>query len=167
MKRFSEKVFLQLKMPTEEVPLSDEKRIRLALEALGYENVQIPLAVMRRLYPLCRNAGFDITVTLVRRETDWAMVNVEAGDTTKHHYGLAVDYGSTTIVMELVDMNSGAVIDQVKAVNGQAVYGTDILTRITFQMEDPANAERLQKATVKTFDSLLEQLTENTGINAY
>ena len=111
MKRFSEKVFLQLKMPTEEVPLSDEKRIRLALEALGYENVQIPLAVMRRLYPLCRNAGFDITVTLVRRETDWAMVNVEAGDTTKHHYGLAVDYGSTTIVMELVDMNSGAVID--------------------------------------------------------
>jgi uncharacterized 2Fe-2S/4Fe-4S cluster protein (DUF4445 family) len=166
MKRFSEKVFLQLKMPTEEVPLSDEKRIRLALEALGYENVQIPLAVMRRLYPLCRNAGFDITVTLVRRETDWAMVNVEAGDTTKHHYGLAVDYGSTTIVMELVDMNSGAVIDQIKAVNGQAVYGTDILTRITFQMEDPANAERLQKATVKTFDSLLEQLTENTGIDA-
>ena len=166
MKRFSEKVFLQLKMPTEEVPLSDEKRIRLALEALGYENVQIPLAVMRRLYPLCRNAGFDITVTLVRRETDWAMVNVEAGDTTKHHYGLAVDYGSTTIVMELVDMNSGAVIDQIKAVNGQAVYGTDILTRITFQMEDSANAERLQKATVKTFDSLLEQLTENTGIDA-
>ena len=102
MKRFSEKVFLQLKMPTGEVPLSDEKRLHLALEALGYENVQIPLAVMRRLYPLCRNAGFDITVTLVRRETDWAMVNVEAGDTTKHHYGLAVDYGSTTIVPQIL-----------------------------------------------------------------
>ena len=58
-------------------------------------------------------------------------------------------------------MNFDAVIDQVKAVNGQAVYGTDILTRITFSMEDPANAERLQKAAVKTFDSLLEQLTEN------
>lgn len=166
MKRFSEKVFLQLKMPTAEVPLSDEKRIRLALETLGYENVQIPLAVIRQLYPLCRNVGFDITVTLVRRETDWAMVCVEAGDTTSEHYGLAVDYGSTTIVMELVDMNSGAVIDQVKAVNGQTVYGTDILTRITFAMEDPANAEQLQKATVKTFDSLLQKLTENTGIDA-
>ena len=88
MKRFSEKVFLQLEMPTEEVPLSDERRIRLALETLGYEDVNIPLSVMRQLYPLCRNAGFDITVTLVRMETDWAMVNVEAGDTTKHHYGL-------------------------------------------------------------------------------
>jgi uncharacterized 2Fe-2S/4Fe-4S cluster protein (DUF4445 family) len=167
MKRFSEKVFLQLKMPTEEVPLSDEKRIRLALESLGYGHVHIPLAAMRQLYPLCRDAGFDITVTLVHRETDWSLVRVEAGDTTKAHYGLAVDYGSTTIVMELVDMNSGAVIDRVKAVNGQAVYGTDILTRITFVMEDPANAELLQKATVKTFDSLLEQLTENTGIDAY
>ena len=167
MERFSEKVFLQLKIPTEEVPLSDEKRIRLALETLGYEDVNIPLSVMRQLYPLCRNAGFDITVTLVRREMDWAMVNIETGDTTSEHYGLAVDFGSTTIVMELVDMNSGTVIDQIKAVNGQTVYGADILTRITFAIEDPANAELLQKTTVNTFNSLLEQLTENTGINAY
>ena len=94
------------------------------------------------------------------------MIDVESGDTRQHHCGLAVDYGSTTIVMELVNMNSDAVIDQVKAVNGQAVYGTDILTRITFAMEDLANAKQLQKATVKTFDSLLEQLTENTGIHA-
>ena len=166
MERLSEKVFLQLKMPTEEVPQSDEKRIRLALETLGYEHVNIPLSVMRQLYPLCRNAGFDITVTLVHRETDWAMVNVEAGDTTKHHYGLAVDYGSTTIVMELVDMNSGAVIDQVKTVNAQTAYGTDILTRITYTMEAQENREQIQKATVKTFDSLLAQLTENTGIEA-
>ena len=166
MERFSDKVFLQLKMPTEEGNLSDERRIRFALEALGYENVQIPLSVMRRLYPLCRDAGFDITVTLVPRETDWAMVNIEAGDTTKHHYGLTVDYGSSTILMELVDMNSGAVIDQVKAVNGQTTYGTDILTRITYTMETPEHREQIQKATVKTFDSLLAQLTENTGIEA-
>lgn len=166
MERFSEKVFLQLKMPTEELPVSDEKRIRLALETLGYEHVRIPLATMRQLYPLCRDAGFDITVTLVRRETDWAVVRVEAGDTTKEHYGLAVDYGSTTIVMELVDMNSGAAIDRVKAVNGQTEYGTDILSRITYTMEAPEHREQLQKETVKTFDSLLAQLTENTGIDA-
>ena len=166
MERFSEKVFLQLKMPTEDIPVSDEKRIRLALEALGYEYVQIPLSVMRQLYPLCRNAGFDITVTLVRRETDWAMVRVEAGDTRKEHYGLAVDYGSTTIVMELVDLNSGAVIDQARAVNGQTFYGTDILTRITYTMESPEHREQMQKVTVDTFHALLTQLTENTGIDA-
>ena len=68
MERFSEKVFLQLKMPTEEVPVSDEKRIRLALETLGYRPVTIPLKVLRKLYPLCRKADFDITVTLVSRD---------------------------------------------------------------------------------------------------
>lgn len=36
MEKFSEKAYLSLKMPTEDIPVSDEKRIRLALEELGY-----------------------------------------------------------------------------------------------------------------------------------
>ena len=166
MKRFSEKVFLQLKMPTEDAQVSDEKRICLALETLGYHAVTIPLRVLRKLYPLCRKADFDITVTLVSRDKDWVIADVEPGDTRQNHYGLAVDYGSTTIVMELVDMNSGAVIDQAKAVNGQTAFGTDILTRITYTMENPANMEQLQRATVETFNSLLSTLRSNTGIDA-
>ena len=166
MERFSEKIFLQLKMPTEEAQVSDERRIRLALETLGYHYVTFPLPVLRKLYPLCRNANFDITATLVHREEDWIVTDVEPGDTRQHHYGLAVDYGSTTIVMQLVDMNSGSVIDEVKAVNGQTEYGTDILSRITYTMEDTSHAEQLQQATVNTFDSLLAQLTANTGIDA-
>ena len=166
MERFSEKLFLQLHMPTEEQPLSDQQRIKLALETLGYGPVTVPLPVLQRLYPLCRDSGFDITVTLVYRETDWVVTAVEPGDTSRSHYGLAVDYGSTTIVMELVDLHSGTVIDQVKAVNGQTAYGTDILTRITYAMEDPAHVDELQRATVRTFEGLLEQLTEQTGIDA-
>ena len=166
MKGFSEKIYLSLKMPTEEVPVSDQKRILLALETLGYENVTMPLSVLRTLYPMCRDADFDITVTLVSRETDWVVVNVEPGDQRKNHYGLAMDYGSTTIVMQLIDMNSGTVIDQVKAVNGQTAYGTDILSRITYSLEDPAHIDDLQRATAKTFESLLAELTENTGIEA-
>lgn len=166
MEKFSEKVYLQLKMPTEDAPVSDEKRIRLALEALGYENVTMPLMVLRKLYPLCRKADFDITVTLVHREWDWVVTDVEAGDTRPHHYGLAVDYGSTTIIMQLVDLNSGAVVGEEKAVNGQTAFGTDILTRITYAMEDPSHADHLHRATVQTFDVLLEHLTESTGIDA-
>ena len=166
MKGFSEKIYLSLKPPTEEVPVSDQRRIQLALEALGYENVTMPLSVLRMLYPMCREADFDITVTLVCRETDWVVVNVEPGDQRQSHYGLAVDYGSTTIVMQLIDMNSGMVIDQVKAVNGQSVYGTDILTRITYSLEDPAHMDDLQRVTAETFDALLAELAENTGIAA-
>ena len=166
MGSFSKKEYLQLKMPTEEVAVSDQRRIESALNTLGYEPVVFPLKVLRRLYPLCRNAGFDITVTLVHREYDWVVTDVEAGDTTNHHYGLAVDYGSTTIVMELVDLNSGAVIGQETLLNGQTRYGTDILTRITYALEAEEHKLDLQKATTDTFRQLLEQLTDSTGIDA-
>ena len=163
MEQFSKKEYLSLKMPTEEVSLGDRERIGLALEALGYGNVTFPLPVLRKLYPLCRNAGFDITVTLVHRELDWVVTDVEAGDQTAHHYGLAVDFGSTTIVMQLVDLGSGAVIAEEKAVNGQVSFGTDILTRITYAMEQ--GGEALQKATEETFQGLMDSLTEASGID--
>ena len=167
MKPFSVKEYLSLKMPTEDLSLSDHKRIRLALHTLGYENVTMPLHILRMLYPLCRNAGFDITVTLVRREFDWVVTAVEAGDTRQQHYGLAVDYGSTTILMQLIDLNSGAVIGEEKQVNGQVAYGTDILSRITFALENDANADALQAATVQTFNRLMDALTQSTGIDAH
>ena len=166
MDGFSKKEYLQLKMPTEEHPVSDRKRIELALNTLGYEPVTMPLSVLRRLYPLRRDAGFDITVTLVHREYDWVVTDVQAGDQTRQHYGLAVDYGSTNIVMQLVDMVSGSVIAEEKAANGQIAHGTDILSRITYSLEDPAHMDHLQKATVDTFHRLLNALTESTGVDA-
>lgn len=166
MKPFSVKEHLSLNMPTEDLPLSDEKRILLSLEELGYPAVSLPLHVLQQLYPLCRDAAFDITVTLVHREQDWVVTAVEPGDTRQHHYGLAVDYGSTTIIMRLVDLNSGAIVGEESCVNGQVVYGTDILTRITWSLEDSTHADRLQAATAETFSLLLEQLTRETGIDA-
>ena len=166
MSGFSKKEYLRLKMPSEDVAVSDQRRIELALNTLGYEQVIFPLKVLHKLYPLCRDAGFDITVTLVHREFDWIVTDVEPGDTTAHHYGLAVDYGSTTIVMQMVDLNSGAVIGQETAVNGQVTYGTDILTRITYALEAEGHSDDLQRATADTFQQLLEQLTDSTGINA-
>lgn len=166
MAGFSIKEYLRLKMPTEEIPVSDQKRIELALNTLGYGHVTFPLKVLRKLYPLCRNSEFDITVTLVHREADWVVTDVEPGDRTAHHYGLAVDYGSTTIVMQLVDMNSGAVIGEEKAVNGQVAYGTDILSRITYALEDSSHIADLQQVTTDTFCRLLDQLTDTTGIDA-
>ena len=166
MEALSKKEYLRLKMPTEELPVSDQKRIALALNVLGYGQVTFPLKVLRKLYPLCRDAGYDITVTLVHRGYDWVITDVEAGDTTARQYGLAVDYGSTTVVMQLVDLLSGAVIAEEKEVNGQVIYGTDILSRITYALEDSAHREDLQRVTADTFRLLLDRLTEASGIPA-
>ena len=166
MESFSKKEFLHLTMPVEDEAVGDRERIEQALRERGYPAVTFPLRVLRKLYPLCRNAEFRITVTLVRREYDWVVTDVEAGDRTGAHYGLAVDYGSTTVVMQLLDLNSGAVIGEEKTVNGQVTYGTDILTRITYAMAAPEHSEQLQRATTDSFRLLLEKLTLSTGIAA-
>ncbi len=166
MEGFSKKLYLSLDMPEEDAPISDQRRIQEALYALGYEPVTFPLHIIRKIYPICRNAAFQITLSLVQREFDWIVVDIEPGDQTGQHYGLAVDYGSTTIVMRMVDMNSGTIVGQESAVNGQVAYGTDILSRITYSLEDPSHFDHLQAATIETFHALLAQLTDATGIDA-
>lgn len=165
MNNFVVKEYLSLKMPSENLPISDHQRILLALNSIGYENIQFPLSAVRKLYPLCRDAGFDITVTLVHREYDWVVTDVESGDTTKVLYGLAVDYGSTAIIMQLIDLNSGKVISEEKEENGQIQYGTDILTRIIYSRENEEHRKELQKVTVATFHKIMRHLTEKSGID--
>ncbi|MBQ4563762.1 MAG: DUF4445 domain-containing protein [Lachnospiraceae bacterium] len=165
MQPFSEKVYLNIDPPTEDSPVSDQQRIRQALFDLGYEQVDFPLSVLQTLYPMCRDCGYEITVTLVIREFDWVITAVEPGDTRSHHYGLAVDYGSTTVVMQLVDLNTGDVIARERVMNGQIAYGTDILTRITYTLEDPSHPDDMQRVTADTFNRLFVLLTEKTGIN--
>ena len=165
MKSFSQKVFFKFDHPTEEVPTSDHRQLLEGLKTRGFSPVTLPLQILQKLYPLCRQAEQGITVTLVYHGLDWVVTALEAGDTRQCHYGLAVDYGSTTIVMELVDLNSGAVLSRQREMSGQIAYGTDILTRITFSMESPDHMALLQQATVETFHRLFDTIQEDTGID--
>lgn len=165
MKSFSQKIYFTYPAPTEQEPASDQGQLLEALRSQGFDPVTIPLQVLQKLYPLCREAEQGITATLVYHGADWILTDVEPGDTRQSHYGLAVDYGSTTIIMELVDLNSGAVLGYARESSGQIAYGTDILTRITFTMEDPQNMDLLQQATVETFHRLFDSLQEDTGID--
>ena len=165
MNAFSQKLFLRFPAPTEEEPTSDRQQLLEALSRQGFSPVTLPLPILQKLYPLCRTAENGVTVTRVYLGADWVVTALEAGDTRLHHYGLAVDYGSTTIVMELVDLNSGAVLAREREMSGQIAYGTDILSRITFTMEDPSHMDLLQQATVQTFHRLFDALQEASGID--
>lgn len=165
MKSFSQKVFFRFSVPTEDEPTSDQHQLLEELARQGYSPVTLPLPMLQKLYPLCREAENGITVTLVYHGGDFVVTDLESGDTRRNHYGLAVDYGSTTVVMELVDLNSGTVLAQEREMSGQIAYGTDILTRITFTMEDPSHMDLIQQATVETFHRLFDTIREETGID--
>ena len=166
MKSLAEKVFLSLNPPTEDDARSCQQRVCEALAARGYPDARIPLRTLQRLYGACVSGEYRITAALARCGGEWIVTSVEAGDARGALCGLAVDYGSTTIVMQLVDLNTGAVMAQASEANGQRQFGTDILTRITCVLGDPARADDLQAATAETFNRLLRRLSKETGVAA-
>ena len=162
MNQLSEKVFLQLAQPTEEDFRSSAQRIQDGLEA-RYGRVSIPVRTLRSLYPMCQKADWKITVTLAWNEHAWVVTCVEPGDTTQHHYGLAVDLGSTTVVMEAVNMETGTVVASATEVNRQVEFGNEILSRIFSSHENPQVLEKLRQNTVDTIQNLLEVLSSRVG----
>ena len=163
---FSQKIHLKLTAPTEERPEGDRERILAGLEQAGYYPARMTLHVLRMLYPLARNSSWDITVTAIWQEHEYLITNIESGDTTQAHYGLAVDLGSTTVVMQLIDLNTSQVLAESKLMNGQIAFGDDILTRIIYGKDDPARLQEITRATCNTFSALLEQIEKSSGIPA-
>lgn len=164
MNSFSEKIHLTLNPPTEEQPHGDRERLLQELERLGFSPVRMALSTLQKLYPLCRDSEWDVTVTLVHTESDCLVTDIERGDTTRSHYGLAVDLGSTTVVMQLVQIDTGEILAEAKTMNGQIAFGDDILTRIIYGKDDRQKLLEITQATRDTFRELLFEIEKIAGI---
>ena len=157
MRGLSRKLYLDLSVPTEEDQRSDQQRILEALSAEGVkEEVHIPVRMLRQLYPLLDRAGWKITVSLSWNGEKWELVDIESGDTARQHYGLAVDLGSTTVVVRLLDCNSGEILGEESCFNKQIQWGTDILSRIFFCKDDRKKLEEIRLATVESIIECIE-----------
>ena len=159
MNGLSQKQYLELPLPTEDDPRSDQQRILDSLMAAGVEErVHIPVHILRELYPLLDNAKWKITVSLAWNGENWEMVEIEEGDTTAQLYGLAVDLGSTTVVARLLDCNSGEILKEVSCFNKQIQWGTDILSRIFYCKDNKEKLEEVRRATVESICECMDKL---------
>ena len=159
MNGLSQKQYLELPLPTEDDPRSDQQRILDSLMAAGVEErVHMPVHILRKLYPLLDNAKWKITVSLAWNGENWEMVEIEEGDTTAQHYGLAVDLGSTTVVARLLDCNSGEILKEVSCFNKQIQWGTDILSRIFYCKDNKEKLEEVRRATVESICECMDKL---------
>ena len=161
MEGLSKKIYLELPTPTEEDSRSDQQRLQDGLKAQGVEEkIHIPVHIMRKLYPLLDRTKWKVTVSLVWNGENWEMVDIEDGDTTAWHYGLAVDLGSTTVVARLVDCNTGETIKEVSSFNKQIQWGTDILSRIFYCKDNVEKLEEVRRATVESIVECMDKLDE-------
>jgi uncharacterized 2Fe-2S/4Fe-4S cluster protein (DUF4445 family) len=86
------------------------------------------------------------------------------GDNLKDAYGLAVDLGTTTIAIYLCDLAAAKVEASVAARNPQAIFGDDVMSRITAISRDADLLKRLQRMTIKTIDWGAQALMRSSGL---
>ncbi|NIR87033.1 ATP-binding protein, partial [Candidatus Bathyarchaeota archaeon] len=82
---------------------------------------------------------------------------------TSSNYGLAIDVGTTTIAVLLVDLISGKILGRASGLNKQITYGEELIPRIAFAGE-PEGLQKLQLEAVKSINDIVDRLTSRVGV---
>jgi uncharacterized 2Fe-2S/4Fe-4S cluster protein (DUF4445 family) len=126
---------------------ADADRLLRALKReLGVDQVQTDLILLRRLPQLLRDAAYRVRCVLFRDGACGRLVHVAAADEALA--GLAIDLGTTRVVMRLVDLDDRRVLAERAFDNPQIEIGPDVLARIHYA-DQPGGLERLQALIVE------------------
>lgn len=143
--------------------VSDRERLVRALRThLADRTPGFALNALRALGSALRKGEWQVTVTLVDMEAQPWVVSVEPGLVTDRCLGLAVDVGTTTVSMQVVDLATGEVLGTRLAYNGQRQFGTDITSRLMHAERRNGLAE-LHEAVLITLNGLVDELIGATG----
>ena len=159
------KVYLDLPVPTLEDNASDIDRITRELHKVAtYDHYEISLPCLQNLTEKLRAYNWKVTVTYARHNSIGRILQIEGGDTSDKHYGLAVDVGTTTVVIQLVNLKTGKIIGVKGSHNLQARYGEDVISRMIFACVR-GSLEPVHKAVITNINNLAHALAEENHIN--
>jgi uncharacterized 2Fe-2S/4Fe-4S cluster protein (DUF4445 family) len=178
---------LALRLPPPEIgdaTADRERLVRGISAALGVpqDEIDIPLDVLRKLPQNLREANFSVECVLCRETGGESggrcrVLNVYPAPLPEGQAdgdggqpgapkiaGLAIDIGTTTVSMLLVDLETGDMLSTGSAGNGQIRYGADVITRI-IESTRPGGLDRLRNAvTEECTEPLIRGLCEKAGI---
>jgi uncharacterized 2Fe-2S/4Fe-4S cluster protein (DUF4445 family) len=112
---------------------------------------------------LSRTAGHGTQALSVSVWQGRRVIRIQAGY-AEGVYGLAIDVGSTTVVVHLCDLRTGAVLSTQAGMNPQVRFGEDLMSRVSFAMTNPQGAERMRRAVLRALNELIEAAVAAAGI---
>ena len=134
-----------------------EKIVEVSLDAL---NLTPSLDVLRRIPEILREDKQGLTLTTFLGH----VVDIESGDTTEGKFGMAFDIGTTSIVGSLVDLNTGESMASVGGVNPQAVYGGDLMSRISYAQFDTKKLATMRAKVLGAINGYIEEACEKASV---
>ena len=178
--------FLRLDPPNLADQTDDWARVTRALATLGVSRPQVTLDVLRCMPDVLRGENCPPPPEVSEENfwdeepAPWAVTAVVAldswdrpdgppqllallpGDRTDRNFGAAIDIGTTTVSVWLVDLESGEVLAQAADYNGQIARGEDVISRIIYAKRDERLIE-MQGLVVGTINRLLEAACRQVG----
>ena len=109
-----------------------DRLIRGIRKELGIKNVNISYPLMKKTPSILREYDYQVNAILFKMDTSWDLIDIFPFQNDFRIFGIAVDLGSTTIVLRLLDLKEGKAIDETSFHNPQIEMGSDILTRIHY-----------------------------------
>ena len=166
------KYFLEIEPPTLIDKTDDLARVVRTLNTqheTGIARLAVDVALLRKMAGVLRGAQWRTTVVV---ETDtWVspdgpprLVDIVPGDTVASSWGVAVDIGTTSNVVYLVDLLTGRVVDTASDYNRQISRGEDVISRIIYAGKGDGLAD-LQGLVVGTINGLLKKLAADNGLS--
>jgi len=158
------KLFITVAEPQPEDGFSDIDRVTNSLQLKrNTTGFTYTLPVIRSLAETLRADSGRITVTLVQQTEQCQVIRVEPGDRTSSHYGIAVDIGTTTLSVMLVDQSNTGILTIRSDYNSQIKCGTDIISRINYANR-PERLEELRQLVLKTINKLIKQVCDDNDL---
>jgi uncharacterized 2Fe-2S/4Fe-4S cluster protein (DUF4445 family) len=153
------KYFLEIEPPSISDNTDDLARLERELaKRYDLRGLYAPLPVLRTLARTLRESDWRVTAVIDKGGECPRLMDVQSGDKTTNLFGAAVDIGTTTVTVYLVDLLSGEVIETAADYNGQIKRGEDVISRIVYASKGNGLIE-LQTLVAETINKLVQRTT--------
>ncbi len=154
---------LSLTPPDMSDQTDDWSRLSIGLrQQAGIDQVQVSLRLLQRLGEILRAGEWDVTAILDMQPTERSQDSPRLIDVIPGKemippplWAAAIDIGTTTVTVWLVDLITGQVGAQTAQYNQQISRGEDVVSRIVFAGKD-GGQENLRQLVLATINELLE-----------
>jgi len=159
------RIVLELPPPSIDDNISDLERVKRSLIEKGLGCLRVPYRLLTNLGQTVRKGNWQITLSTIHSEDCYEITNIFAGDQKTPNYGIAIDIGTTTVVVYLIDLTDGRLVDVASTYNSQIQFGDDVITRIVNATEH-SQLKSIHRTIISDINNLLMLLMETHDIGA-
>jgi uncharacterized 2Fe-2S/4Fe-4S cluster protein (DUF4445 family) len=164
-RRFPEKWVksVSLTPPSLKDNTADADRLAEALKReLKTDFVQIDLPLIRMLPNLLRKCNYTVRCVIFSNRERYILTGIMDNQTDILAAGLAVDLGTSRVVIKLLDLETGHVLGESAFDNPQGTIGPDILVRIHFS-DSPEGLKQLHELIINRLNREIQSLCKKCG----